>query len=166
MQTFDASLDPNGLGGISEILCEHKNFGAVHYAHGLCRGCYDEVSSISPCSLISPVQMGCDSYLRSPVTIVQDSLLNFIFAQLPLIVLSQYTVCEGVWWHPRRVCSTRFPTCRAKAAEGSQGSRATCYGSWEFITRWSSFFLARRGSCKWWRKRNEWRLYTREGYNS
>lgn len=47
MQTFDASLDPNGLGGISEILCEHKNFGAVHYAHGLCRGCYDEFVKVS-----------------------------------------------------------------------------------------------------------------------
>jgi hypothetical protein len=29
--------------GMSEIMCEHKVMGAVHFAHGLCRGCYDEV---------------------------------------------------------------------------------------------------------------------------
>lgn len=32
----------------AEILCEHKEMDPLHYAHGLCRGCYDEVSSGIP----------------------------------------------------------------------------------------------------------------------
>lgn len=33
--------------GTSEILCEHKDMGAVHFQHGLCRGCYDEFVKVS-----------------------------------------------------------------------------------------------------------------------
>ncbi|CAM6045963.1 unnamed protein product [Sphagnum compactum] len=33
--------------GMSEIMCEHKVMGAVHFAHGLCRGCYDEFVKVS-----------------------------------------------------------------------------------------------------------------------
>ncbi|KAG0621353.1 hypothetical protein M758_3G013100 [Ceratodon purpureus] len=33
--------------GTSEIMCEHKDMGAVHFQHGLCRGCYDEFVKVS-----------------------------------------------------------------------------------------------------------------------
>ncbi|EFJ16257.1 hypothetical protein SELMODRAFT_421928 [Selaginella moellendorffii] len=34
-------------GVIKEILCEHKDSGAQHYAHGLCKNCYDDFVKIS-----------------------------------------------------------------------------------------------------------------------
>lgn len=30
--------------GITEVLCEHKDSGVPHFAHGLCRKCYDDVT--------------------------------------------------------------------------------------------------------------------------
>lgn len=33
--------------GTTTIMCEHKDMGVVHFAHGLCRGCYDEFVKVS-----------------------------------------------------------------------------------------------------------------------
>lgn len=33
--------------GTMELLCEHKDTGNPHFAHGLCKACYDDVI---PCS--------------------------------------------------------------------------------------------------------------------
>lgn len=30
--------------GTALIICQHKETGAIHFAHGLCRACYDEVT--------------------------------------------------------------------------------------------------------------------------
>lgn len=35
--------------GTTTIMCEHKDMGVVHFAHGLCRGCYDEVNKHLTC---------------------------------------------------------------------------------------------------------------------
>eukprot|EP00252_Welwitschia_mirabilis_P026349 TRINITY_DN8639_c0_g1_i1.p1 TRINITY_DN8639_c0_g1~~TRINITY_DN8639_c0_g1_i1.p1 ORF type:complete len:666 (+),score=178.80 TRINITY_DN8639_c0_g1_i1:307-2304(+) len=32
---------------IPELLCEHKDLGVAHFAHGLCRACYEEIVKIS-----------------------------------------------------------------------------------------------------------------------
>ena len=32
---------------MTELLCEHKNRGGVHFAHGLCKDCFDEVMMMS-----------------------------------------------------------------------------------------------------------------------
>eukprot|EP01018_Ginkgo_biloba_P027487 Gb_34247 [translate_table: standard] len=36
-----------GIRGIAELLCEHKDIGAKHFAHGLCHTCYDEFVKLS-----------------------------------------------------------------------------------------------------------------------
>ena len=33
------------LEGTTEIICEHKDMRVPHYAHGLCRKCYDDVNT-------------------------------------------------------------------------------------------------------------------------
>ncbi|XP_002970826.2 transcription factor IIIB 60 kDa subunit [Selaginella moellendorffii] len=37
----------NFKGHLTEILCEHKELGASHHAHGLCRSCFDEFMKVS-----------------------------------------------------------------------------------------------------------------------
>ena len=31
--------------GTMETICEHKEMGEAHYAHGLCRKCYNDVNT-------------------------------------------------------------------------------------------------------------------------
>lgn len=40
-----------------EVLCEHKDSGAPHFAHGLCRNCYEDVTPLS--FLICPFSSLC-----------------------------------------------------------------------------------------------------------
>ncbi|KAJ7523815.1 hypothetical protein O6H91_18G063700 [Diphasiastrum complanatum] len=47
MQTLVFPSTNNGVKGITEILCEHKDIGASHFAHGLCRVCYDDFIKVS-----------------------------------------------------------------------------------------------------------------------
>lgn len=35
------------ISGITEVLCEHKDRGVPHFAHGLCRKCYDDFIELS-----------------------------------------------------------------------------------------------------------------------
>lgn len=50
MQTIKVppiNAETKGIKGITDLLCEHKDTGSTHFAHGLCHSCYEEFVKLS-----------------------------------------------------------------------------------------------------------------------
>lgn len=50
MQTIKVpaiNTETKGIKGITDLLCEHKDTGSAHFAHGLCHSCYEEFVKLS-----------------------------------------------------------------------------------------------------------------------